>query len=50
MSVHKNKRLTNEITQCRQDNDAELARIDQYWRLVNYLAAAQIYLEENFLL
>src|SRR5688572_30969405 len=31
-------------------NREELARLDAYWRATNYLAAAQIYLQQNVLL
>lgn len=50
MTVEITKSKTHDITQCRADHQEELARVERYWRLTNYLAAAQIYLQENFLL
>lgn len=44
------KSQENEINQCREANQHELACIEKYWRLANYLGAAQLYLKENFLL
>ncbi|MCP5469731.1 MAG: phosphoketolase family protein [Chlamydiales bacterium] len=38
------------ISQCRQEHRAELEQIEKQWRLANYLAGAQLYLKENFLL
>lgn len=36
--------------QVQPPSDAELKRIDSYWRTANYLAAGMIYLQDNPLL
>lgn len=38
------------VEQVRQDHNAELDAIARYCRVTDYLAAAQIYLKDNFLL
>ena len=50
MSIATAKSKEQEIAQCQNNNKEKLEKIQKYWRLVNYLAAAQIYLQENFLL
>ncbi len=50
MVVQVSKNKVHDIEACRSANKAELERIEKYWRLTNYLAAAQLYLKENFLL
>lgn len=44
------KNQENEINKCREAHSLELEKITKYWRLANYLGAAQLYLKENFLL
>lgn len=44
------KNRDEEISSCRLENQEELNRIEKYWRLANYLSAAQLYLQDNFLL
>ncbi len=50
MSVHIEKAEAGDIAKCRQEFGDELERLDLYFRTVNYLAASQLYLKENFLL
>src|SRR5439155_2188511 len=42
--------LTAQANPVEPTSREDLARVDIYWRAVNYLAAAQIYLQDNFLL
>jgi len=39
-----------DVGKCRQENQEILKKLETYWKTTNYLAAAQIYLKENFLL
>lgn len=39
-----------DIKACRQEHHKELDCIEHYWRAVNFLGAAQLYLKDNFLL
>jgi len=50
MSIILEKTQEQEITKCRAAHQEELKRIETYWRTTNFLAAAQLYLKENFLL
>lgn len=50
MSLQTKKTHTHDIGLCRKEHSTELERLEKYFRLVNYLAAAQIYLKDNFLL
>ncbi len=39
-----------DVKKCREVQRAELERLERYFRLVNYIAASQLYLKDNFLL
>lgn len=50
MKVHTEKNEVLSIEKCRKEHTKALEIIEKYWKTANYLAAAQIYLKENFLL
>ncbi len=50
MEIKIKKTHTHDIAICRKEHGVELERLEKYFRLVNYLAAAQIYLKDNTLL
>lgn len=50
ISTELSKTKDDEIQACRKDHQKELEIVQKYWTATNYLAAAQIYLKENFLL
>jgi xylulose-5-phosphate/fructose-6-phosphate phosphoketolase len=50
MSISLNRTKDQMIARCRESQAEELHCVETYWRAVNYLGAAQLYLKENFLL
>lgn len=40
----------DDALRCRKEHQKELELIEKYWRLSNFLGAAQLYLKDNFLL
>lgn len=50
MAIKSLKTHSHDITICRKEHATMLEMLEKYFRLVNYLTAAQIYLKENTLL